>query len=159
MKNGKIFNKISIIDIIVAVALIAIAAGVSFKFLNKVDLPITNANQSYTLEMRAYYLNETDDLSIKEGDIIYTLTGDKLGKVTKATKKPYRSIVSLADGTQANFDDPTFADYYFTVEGTGSVTDKGIYADGKSLIAPGQKFEITSKYFKGQCMIISAKKD
>lgn len=128
-RNGRLFGKISIIDVIVILAVVVMALAIYVK----THKPQTGSNVSSTTIV---YQMKVDNLpqyvvdAIQVGDDIYDKersTGGSLGKITD---------IQISDGTyEAKLDDGTYEiipaqDRYnllLTIEGQGLVESDGSY--------------------------------
>ena len=128
-RNGRLFGKISIIDVIVILAVVVMALAIYVK----THKPQTGSNVSSTTIV---YQMKVDNLpqyvvdAIQAGDDIYDKersTGGSLGKITD---------IQISDGTyEAKLDDGTYEiipaqDRYnllLTIEGQGLVESDGSY--------------------------------
>ena len=158
-KNGKLFGKISIIDIIIVAAIIFViasfAAGVS---QNTADVAVKKQEVGYTTLIKSYSLYNTEKAPFEVGNNIYGNDGELIGKIVKLEKKPTVIKLKLADGTYVSRDSSEYFDFYLTVEGTGTQTEKGIFASGTLPLIPGNNFTASSKNFNGNSIVLSVEK-
>lgn len=128
-RNGRLFGKISIIDVVVILAVVVMALAIYVK----THKPQTGSNVSNTTIV---YQMKVDNLpqyvvdSIQIGDDIYDKersTGGSLGKITD---------IQISDGTsEAKMDDGTYEivpaenryNLLLTIEGQGLVESDGSY--------------------------------
>lgn len=123
--KGKLFGKISIIDILVLVIIVGGIAGVSYKFMKSRTLSpfakgVTIVTQFYQAE-----IDEFAAKSIKVGDMVTDhSTGANFGKVTNIEIGKSASFASDDKGVWVESPKPRYASVTITVEGSG------IYKDG-----------------------------
>lgn len=135
-KKGKIFGKISVIDIIILAVVIAAVAGLSYKFTNLK----TSAKDDITIQ---FYSEESPDFTVSKvntGDIVKDpVKNTVFGKVTD--KKIDKSIVYSANskGEIVVSTKPNSSSILITTEGKGSFSKSGVtigtadYTIGKTM--------------------------
>ena len=158
-KNGKLFGKISLLDIIiVAVIVFLVGIFVAGRF-GQVKLPIeTKSNTEYVVKLKAYNVEKTEKFPFEVGSVIYGKTGEFIGTVTEVERKPMVTKEKLEDGTYFDYESQTAYDYFLTVEGTGTSTEKGIFAQGTFALYPNNSVTVTSKYIYGGVVVLSVEK-
>ncbi|NMB33026.1 MAG: DUF4330 domain-containing protein [Clostridium sp.] len=119
--KGKLFGKVSIIDILILVVLIIGAAG-AFKFLKtRSALPILEKADTYIVGL---YWEEAPGFAVeaaKVGDTARDLErGGVLGKVTQIQTDEAISFVETDDGRVVAGSKPGYVSYNITLEGNGS---------------------------------------
>lgn len=158
-KKGKLFGKISIIDIILVLAVIFVIVVLAMRMGGKVDLPfVTQPDTEYTVKLKATSLNKTDMDPFHEGEKVYSEAGELIGTITDVEYSPNSVKKYLNSGESFDFEDPDYSDYVITVEGVGTVNDSGVMAEGTYLLIPGNNNKIASKYFNGYAIVLSVEK-
>lgn len=130
--KGKLFGKISIIDVLVVLVILAGVAGIGYKFSKSSTLsPFAKGD---TIEVQ-FYQREDDDFAvkaIKEGDMVTdNATGAYFGKVTKAVAGAPASYGTDDKGVWVKSQKPDYGSVTFTVEGQG-VFEDGVSRQGVS---------------------------
>lgn len=125
--KGKLFGKVSIIDILILVVLVAGALGVWFKLVKTDSIaPIIGRNETFVVGL---YWEEAPDFAVnnvKVGDIARDLErGGTLGKVTDIKIDKAISFAETADGQVVASSKPGYVSYHITLEGTGATNDMG----------------------------------
>ena len=158
-KDGKLFSKISIIDVIIV--LVILFMGASF-ILGKSNTPastkVSKNESKYTLVLKAYGLYKHDREPFSVGDNIYGNNGESIGKVTSITSENTKSNIKLSDGKYVEYANPQYFDYFLTIEGKGNLTEKGMFASGTLPLIPCNNITISSKYFSGNSIVLSVEK-
>lgn len=158
-KDGKLFSKISIIDIVIVLVILFIVVSLVF---GKTDTPaatkVSKNETNYTLVLKAYGLYKHDREPFSVGDNIYGNNGESIGKVTAITSENTKSNIKLSDGKYVEFSNPQFYDYFLTIEGKGTSTEKGMFASGTLPLIPCNNVTISSKYFNGNSIVLSVEK-
>ncbi len=136
-KNGKLFGKINVIDLLVLVVLVAAILVVGLRFIG----PRGDATE--TLEMK-FYIEEVNDWvadKIQIGDTMYDGTNSMtLGKVTAVEKGKAETWAITEDGRYVVAEREGFCSLVVTGDVQGKKTDTGaeiggeIYGVGHSMV-------------------------
>ena len=127
--NGRLFGKISVIDLLVAAVVIVLAAALHFKS-NQAHTGITVTEQPITFQVLARGVRSyvADAILVGDGlyDQNYSSGGRALGQITEiqVVRDPGTTQVLLNDGTAALVDTEDSVDLLITVEGTGLINGK-----------------------------------
>lgn len=147
MKDGKLFGKISIIDIIAVVCIVVIAFGLYAKFTSKSDA--VSSTEKVDFEF-VYKVNSVRDFTIdgfeKGGPFFDKETKEYMGDVTGVRSEPAVMQVSMADGTYKQVNVPDKYDVYVTVRTTGKVSSLGYFTNDNKFIGAGSTVNAWSKY-------------
>ncbi|MCI5892006.1 MAG: DUF4330 domain-containing protein [Clostridiales bacterium] len=146
-KNGKLFGKISIIDIIVVVCIVVLAFGLYAKFTSSSDA-VTSSEKS-NIEF-VYKVKSVRDYTVdgfKKGGPLYDSdTKEYMGEVTDVRTEPAVMQVSLVDGAYKELEIPNKYDVYVTVQVSGKYNSLGFYTNDNKYIGAGQTLNAWSKY-------------
>lgn len=119
--KGKLFGKVSIIDILILVVLIVGIAGAAKFFMSDSAIPMLDRSETYIVGL---YWEESPDFAVnavKNGDIARDLErGGVLGKVMDVQIDKAVSFVETDDGQVVAGSKPGYVSYHITLEGTGS---------------------------------------
>lgn len=122
--KGKLFGKISIIDVLVVVVILAGVVGIGYKF-SKSRSPLFAKGE---IVVTQFYQAEVDEFAakaIKVGDMVTDhSTGANFGKVTNIEIGKSASFAPDDKGVWVESPKPRYASIIITVEGPG------IYKDG-----------------------------
>ena len=159
-KNGRLFGKISLLDIIIVAVVVFLAVVFVLGRFGGLKLPIATkkSNIDFTLTIKAYNVEKTNKPPFEVGSLLYSVNGEYIGKVTKVEVKPYTTKEKLADGTFFDYESPTAYDYFLTVEGNGTQSEKGIFAGGTFGLYPNNSITVTSRHFYGGVVVLSVEK-
>ncbi len=126
-KNGKVFGKINIIDLVVILILVAAIAVLGVKFLGK------GGDEVQTLEMK-FYIEEVDNWvaeKIQNGDALYDGTYEiDLGEVTNVEPGEPMTWGLTQDGQYVLAPRAGYCSLTITGEVQGVKTDIGAEVDG-----------------------------
>ncbi len=151
-KNGRLFSKVSIIDLIIVLVVIALAVGLVLKKSSPVTKKIVSSNTKFYVTFMADGIRQFSVDAIKEGDVFYEAT-TKLGSVVKLRKEQAYSIMHKTDGTA--IDAPLEDRYclYITLECTGNVTSGGYFINGSRQVAAGGDLRMQSNMIRANVRI------
>lgn len=131
-KKGKLFGKISIIDIFVLLVLLGLAGGVYYKFfmIDKEHNAAKFDTIEYKILVRAVRQQSVD--AIEEGaDIYHVKTDTYMGKIVKKEVLPATEQLTKADGTMVIAQKPGRFNVLVTIQVPGVETEYGFRANGK----------------------------
>ena len=168
-KNGKLFSKISVIDIIIVLVVVFLIGSVVYaRTVGQESVPVTKQEIDFTITLKAFSVRDTQQAPFAPGEKVFSDAGELLGEIVSVEKKPTVTKVkvtegeledgSSANGTYVNRDSAEYVDYYLTVKGTGTETDKGLFASGSLAVIPNNAFILSSKYFNGSAIVLSVQK-
>ncbi len=152
-KEGKLFGKLSIIDLLAIILIVVMIVGFSGRFLSGGRTVTTSTEKiRYVIRVEAVRQYTVDALK-KGGPVFDHTTKEELGKVVDVTTEPARVESPLADGTIARVNVPDEYNAYVTVEVDGKVDDSGYYTKGNRQIGAGARFTMNTKYAVCDCFI------
>lgn len=124
--KGKLFGKISVVDILIVVIILGAFAGVAYK-LKKSNV-VSPLAKAYTIQTVLYTdaTTESSAKAIKEGDTVKDkVTGATLGKVTKIDIGPSIIYGIDAQGKVVASQKPGYVSVKITVQGKGTYDEMG----------------------------------
>lgn len=129
-RDGRLFGKISVIDVLVIAVVLVMAAALYFKN-NQAHTGAAVTEQAITFQVRARGVDRYVADAIRVGDGLYDQNyssgGRALGEITavQVERTPGTKLADqLTDGTAAMFEAEDTVDLLLTVEGSGLVTDR-----------------------------------
>lgn len=134
-QKGKLFGKISIIDLLILVFVIVAVAATAYKFQFSAHKDVNTANGQivYTLKVQSIRDFSADQFAV--GDAVYDKESNKeIGKIAQIRKEDAEDFVNMADGTFVMQDIPNKYDVYLTIESDARITDEGYFANGTKQI-------------------------
>lgn len=163
MKSGKLFGKLSVIDlaVIVLVILLIVAAVVRLGLFSTPDAAIESTKEvvyekvekQVTLafqNVEAIMLNDP----FVPGDVL-TLDNKTFGTVTEVTCEPYTMQETLSDGRVLTADQGDAYTYIVTVKATLTQKEGFLRAGKDEPIAVGQILKFASRYFQGKATVLN----
>lgn len=129
-RNGRLFGKVSVIDVLVVLVVVVLAAALRFKN-HQAQTGNTVAEQPIVFQVRALGVDNYVYNALREGDGLYDQDyasgGKALGNITliEVERDPGTKLVTtLHDGTAALVEADDTVDLLITVEGYGLVSDR-----------------------------------
>ncbi len=145
-KDGKLFGKISIIDIFVIILIAALALGIYSRFAVS-DASVATQSQplEYTMKVSNVRLGTVNALKDYMGPIYDDTTKEYLGEITDVTYEVAKVDVTLANGQFKADNSPDRYNVLLTVRVDGNVNDRGYYTANNLNIGAGSNFIFSSK--------------
>ena len=148
-EKGRLFGKLSIIDVLVVIALILLAVGFLY---NRTSQNIRQIIAADTPVYVTFVVEGVRDFSfgaVDIGDVFFRQHERTvpLGIVTEVTRGPAYDIIAMVDGTAQYA--PMIGRYnmYITLSGVGSVTDAGFFLNGTQQMSVGGSMTLQSNRF------------
>ena len=159
-KNGKLFGKISILDIIIVACIVFVAVIFIMNKGGKVAVPIgADSSVEYTVKFKAYNVYKGERSPFNVGDGLYSNNGEYIGEITAVEEKATVSKIKLQNGNYTDFESPICVDYFITIEGSGTSSEKGTFAEGTFALYPNNSVMVNSKSFAGNAVVLSVEKN
>ena len=129
-QNGRLFGKISVIDVLVIGVVLVLAAALNFKG-NQTQTGTAVTNETITYQVLVSGTRSFVVDAIEVGDTMYDLdhaSGGTLGRITDIKTAEGTKFAELADGTVGMVPAEDCVNLILTVEG------QGVISDGRCLI-------------------------
>ena len=154
-KNGKLFGKISIVDLVVIILILVVLAGTAWRFTSpNAALSQADAVVEYTIRIEG-----VRDFTLRhyhEGLRVYDRqAGQFIGRISGIRSGPHYEPHPLLDGTVAWKAVPGQITIYIDVVANGRITPTAIYVEGTYEIAAGSLRYINTKYVQTSGTIYS----
>ena len=154
-KEGKIFGKVSIIDILAVVLVVVMAIGVYTRFFKAETKVKTNTSViEYDMIVKGVRQGTVDAIS-KGGPVYDVRTKEYMGEVVNSKFVAAPEGREKADGTIVNSNLPDKYDVTFTVRVEGNVNNSGFYTSGNQMLCAGSKYVINTKFARTTAKIIN----
>lgn len=130
-QNGRLFGKISIIDLLVVAVVAVLAIALSFKS-NQAHTGTSVQEEKITFQIRVRGVRSyvADSIAIHDGlyDRDYSSGGRALGQITdiQVERDPGHVISTISDGTILLAEAEGTVDLLLTLEGTGLINGKSV---------------------------------
>ncbi len=144
-KRGKLFGVLNILDLIILVFLLSLAAALALRGDVKDALGNTADDVTVDYSIRIEPVRVMTYMAVEEGDPLFdNETGNRIGTVTKVTASPYMREVTLLDGSVVTSPDPEYLTVIVFAQGTGKNSDLGVMLGGSRLCSPGGTIKLAS---------------
>ena len=158
MKNGKLFGKINIIDLLIVVVILGVVAGIFIRFGTTDNSGLGNkCTFDYVVKVdnvREFTVQGLD----KKGDVFAEKTNVKIGEIVDVTVEPCKDDEITFDGNREFFDKPGRFTAYVTIRANGT-EHKGIYYDAdKEETGVGRESKICTRYVSTNGITLSLNK-
>lgn len=153
-KKGKLFGKISIVDIIVLLIVIIGVVGLLFtkskieskKYMSDGSGMVVSPSAEYdkmTVKLKISNVRDITRDAIVIGDEVYTASGETLlGKIVDVKSKPSTKAVDAKDGTVYEAEVPERYDVTMVLESQGRKLADGYYVDSNTRLYYGKSIEV-----------------
>jgi len=154
-KNGKIFGKISIVDLVVLLLVVVIAAGSVWRFTSPAAA-LDQSNETVNLTIRIDGVRDFTLSNYHRGLQVFDRQQSQyLGIITDIRHQQFYETVSLLDGTVTWRPMPGRLTIWLDIEAEGRVTPTSIFVEGTYEITAGSLIYINTKYVQTSGMIYS----
>lgn len=147
--NGKLFGKISIVDLIVVLAVLIAMGGIYVRFYGgPTKTVVQNSTFYYTMSVKNIRASNRDALLKSIGGNFYLnekITGD-MGKLIDAETLPADTSLEKVTGEIITAKIPERYDMILTFEMNGKVNDRGYFSPSLEDISAGIAYNIKGKY-------------
>ena len=155
-KNGKIFGKISIVDILVVIVAVVLLKGVYDKYTNVTGTGTSQVQTKFKYTALIKNVSETTVDMIKAGDEIYDkVSNTMIGKVVSINSKTAQVEFEANDGNIYIKDYPGKVDIELEIETEGTIKDGEYLANNLVRVLIGENKNIKSKYINVEANIMS----
>lgn len=157
-KTGKLFGKISIIDIIVVLCIIVLAFGIYMRYTSDSDATAATERTKFQYVYKVEGVREYTLEALRKGGPVHDReTKEYIGDVVDVRAEDAKMEISLVDGTYVTVTVPDKYDAYVTVEVDGKYNSLGHYTAANRYIGAGQTVNALSKYSNTEGQIIEVK--
>lgn len=129
--KGRLFGKVSIIDLVIILIVVAAVAGIGYKYAKSQIISPLSKTQNFIMTFQEDERPEFAVNAIKAGDIVKDkLSGVVIGKVTKVEIGPSKSYGNDSQGKWVQSPKPGYVSYFITVKGSGLLAPSGVTIGG-----------------------------
>ncbi len=156
-KNGKIGGKISIIDILVIVLIVAVIGGICVRYGSKITSAVRSSERfEYVLRVESVRKYTVDALN-KKGKITDKKSEKDLGEIIDVRYENATQQSTTADGHVVKPELPDRYTCYVTIQAVGRESDDNYVLDDSTELSVGRNIDLYSKYVKTSGTIESVK--
>lgn len=125
--NGRLFGKISVLDVIAVLLVLVLAAAFAFKGNQTHTSTGEDSSVPITFQVTVQGTRDYVGEAVKVGDLFYDQdypSGGALGKITAVEVTPGTKLAELNDGTMELVPAEGCVNLVITVEGRGVITER-----------------------------------
>jgi len=146
-KNGKLFGKISIVDLTVILLILVVASGTVYRFTSNSTTQFGTSNATVLFTIRISNVRDFTLDYYEEGLRVYDrVSNDYLGHIVSIESEPYYDFRHLFDGTLAEIPHPERINIYIDILASGRISDNAIFVEGNYEVTVGSFINIITKY-------------
>lgn len=145
--KGQLFGKISIIDLIIIMIIVAVIGGGIYKFSTLDNIFSGDNLKEVSLVLEVPKENEGLIASIQKGDVLYdSIRGSEFGTVISKSFGPHKELIVDKKGIAEYKEIPGLYDIKIRVESLGNITDNGTII-GSTPIYIGSSIRLRSSLY------------
>lgn len=145
-KEGKLFGKVSIIDIFVVLVILTAVFGIYKRFFTVNErVAVTEEQLEYQIKVTKVRQGTFDALS-KLGPVYDATTKEYMGEIVKVDAEDCFEEQKLADGSVVSSKIPDRMNIIVTVNVSGHSSSYGYYTSENKYLAAGCSYVLASKY-------------
>ena len=148
-KDGKLFGKISIIDIFVILAIAILAFGVYSRFFTGNEKVETASSRiEYTMKVKEVRMGTYEALRDFKGPITSDTTKEYMGDIVDVSYTKSQKGVELVTGKMKESEVPEKYDVTLTIQVDGNINQSGYYTATNQVLTAGSNHVFYSKAAK-----------
>jgi len=147
--QGRIKGRVSIIDILIVLAVLALVAGFVYRQATPHIADILRPDDTFqvTFEVNRIRSVIAED-AVVVGDLVFRQHDRQaLGRIVAVDRHPATEVMQRSDGSAvlATMDDRY--SLHITIEATGSISNSGVFVNGNDAISPGAEIVLINRRF------------
>jgi len=156
-KNGRLFGKISIIDLFVVLLVVAVLVGIGIRYGAKATTAV-QSSEKFECVIEVANVREFTVKALEKGGIITDKKSEiELGEIVSVETEPTLFQSTTADGRIVDAELPERYTCRVTIIANGKVSDDAYIMDDSNELSVGRNIDIYSKYVKTSGDIKSVK--
>lgn len=145
-KDGKLFGKISVIDILAVLIIVVLIAGIASRFSGKSNVVVSSGEKIKCTFLVKNVREYTAD-ALKQGGPVYDKTSKEyIGEIVDVKQTEGKFKVNMADGSFKDAVPQEKYNVYVTVEFSGKSGSNGFYTAANKFLGAGTSTNIITKY-------------
>ena len=149
-KDGKLFGKISVIDVVVLLVIVVLLVGGIRRFSGSEPVQVADENVTMECVLQVKGIREgTAEALKKGGGVSEKETKQYIGKITDVKVEDAKKVLMMEDGSFEIVPMENRYDAYVTIEFTGRAKEDGYFTSANRQIGAGGALNINSKF--AQC--------
>ncbi len=157
-KNGRLFGKISIIDLLAILAVLVAAIGIGARFFTPASDNVREKVQlSYVVEIKDVRMYSIYALNNK-GVVTDSKSGAVIGEITDVEYEPFTTHEVRSDGEAVLAEVPDKFVAYVSIKSEASETDNGYFVGDNIELSVGSSVSLATKYVNSNGKVKSIEK-
>ncbi len=145
MKNGKLFGKINLFDLLVILLILVLAVGIGYKFL-VIDKEVAKNTVEVSYDLKIETVRDVTVNAFREGDTVYHYKLEEpIGAVAGITATPAMDTLETLSGEALSVPVEDRYDLVVTVKGTAVRQDDGNLMMGKVKLVEGTELRVATQ--------------
>lgn len=160
-KQGRLFGKVSVIDLVVIAVVVILAAALYLKQTQKVHVSPTTPTTGIVYEVKIPSVREEALDAFQVGDRVYDQdndSGNAIGTITEVRLEPYRASTTTTDGSYHIYEVEGRKDVYLTLTAEGLVSNGRYYVNRTYEVSVNSYRNIYTKYIQCECIVTEIQK-
>lgn len=126
-EKGRLFGKINLLDLVVLLAVLAVAGRFGYKYMAGRNVVPTGEEKTIQMVMKFGAVADPTIKYVTKGtDMLDSKTGNYLGKVVAVRHEPASVVMTSEDGRTYQHLSKDRFDYYVTIEGPARISANGV---------------------------------
>lgn len=144
-QNGKIAGKVSIIDLILVVAILLLVVGFIYRHASPRISNIISGGTPLTIVLEAEGHRHFTADAVAVGDVIFRMhERQPLGVISEVELLPSFYLMQRTDGVAVRAQQEHRVTIRVTIEGSGSVDNRGFFVNGTDHLAVGSEVSLVT---------------
>lgn len=145
IKNGKLFGKINLFDLLVILLILVLAVGIGYKFL-VIDKEVAKNTVEVTYDLKIETVRDVTVNAFREGDTVYHYKLEEpIGTVSGIATTPAMDTLDTLSGEALSVPVEDRYDLVVTVKGTAVRQDDGNLMMGKVKLVEGTELRVATQ--------------
>lgn len=157
-KDGKLFGKISIIDLLAILLVVVLAVGVGIRFSGGQKVQVS-AGEPLECVVQVKNIRQYNVDALKKGGAVFDKdTKEYIGEIVSVESEPGTTMLLMNDGSYR--DVPTENRYhaYVTIAFSGKVSDGGYYTEANKQMCAGATLYMNAKFSQCESTILEVRR-
>ena len=147
-KNGKIGGKVSVIDILVVLLIVAVIAGIGVRYGSKITSAVRSSEKfEYVLRVESVRHYTVDALQ-RMGKVTDKKSEKDIGEIVDVRYENATQQSTTANGRVVNPELPDRYTCYVTIQAVGRESDDNYVLDDSTELSVGRNIDLYTKYVK-----------
>ena len=154
-EKGKLFGKVSVIDIAIVCVILAVIAGLCVRYGNKITGAV-ESEKNFRYVMKVEKIRDCSVAALeKKGALTDKKSEKNMGEVVDVVSEPATVESTTADGVVTYASYPERRTCYVTIDAHGKESDENYILEDATELSVGRTVDLYTKYIKTSGTIVS----